>query len=121
MHSDLTDILSNNREPVSDRQLMDYLNGTLTDAERHELEKAMAAGTMEEDALEGLQMVGSQHKLAQYQAEINQSLHEKLRQKKQGRRHKQPPQLQWLLLVTVAVIAMAFLVWFIIRLMHREG
>lgn len=121
MHRDLTDILSNNGQPVSDRQLMDYLNGKLTDAERHELEKLMAADGMNDDALEGLELIENKQQIAQHHAEINKALGDKLKQKKQTRQRRKLPQMQLSIIITAALLALALLVWFIVHQLHKGG
>jgi anti-sigma factor RsiW len=118
MHRDLTDILSSNDQHVSEEQLMDYLNGKLTDAERHELEKMMAADAMQDDALEGLELVENKKQLARHHADINMGLHEKLKEKKQTRKRRNLPQQQLFIIITAAVIALALLVWFIVHFAH---
>ncbi len=41
MNQDLLNILANSNKDIDNQKLMDYLNGKLSDDEKHELEKVL--------------------------------------------------------------------------------
>ena len=88
MHPDLLNILNNTPSAITNKQLDRYLNGDLSDAEQQAFEAAIAASTMDTDALEGLELVANKAHLSKIEAEISQRLREKLPQKKQFRKQK---------------------------------
>jgi hypothetical protein len=119
MHPDLLDILSRKGLPITNEQLVDYLTGDLTHEERNQLERALAGTAMEDDALEGLQMISQKEKIRQYESDINKALREKLHQKSKKSSHKKPVPITMLMLLTGGVLALIFLVWLVIYLMHK--
>lgn len=120
MHNDLLDILSRRELPITNEQLISYLTGKLSDAERHDIEKIIMDSGADKDAMEGLEMIGNKEKLHQYQLEINKALREKLQDKKTGRKKRKTPQINWLLIMTGALLAFILLVWLIFYLLHLK-
>lgn len=121
MHNDLLDILSSKTSAITSEQLINYLSGTLDNNEKHELEKLLLNSGIENEALEGLQMIASREKLSQYESEINKALREKLLQKKKKRRSKFTVQLSFLVILTVALLVLITLVWLLIHLSQTSN
>ena len=118
MHNDLLDILSRRELPITNEQLINYLTGKLSDEERHDIEKIIMNSGADNDAMEGLEMIGNKEKLYQYQLEINKALREKLQERKPVRKKRKMPQINWLLIGTGILLAFILLTWLIIHLLH---
>ena len=118
MRNDLLDILSAKTTAITNEQLINYLTGKMSDEEKHELEKTMLNSGMDNDAIEGLQMVASQEKLHHYEHELNKLLRDKLQHKKTRRKPAGKLQLNYLFLLTGALLAFLLLIWLIFHLMQ---
>ncbi|CAN5441001.1 hypothetical protein BH10BAC3_BH10BAC3_09290 [soil metagenome] len=120
MHNDLLDILSNKTLPISNEQLVNYLTGKLTEQERYDIEKTIINSGVDNEALEGLQLVADKAKILQYQLEINKKLKEKLQQKKPKRRRGKNLQPSYILILTGALLAFIILLWLILHLIQSS-
>ena len=121
MHPDLLDILSHKESPISNQQLVDYLTGNMNDEQSNAFEKSVMANGMDNEALEGLQMLRNKEKITQYQLEINKSLRENLQQKKFTKKKKNTPQLPYLVILTVALLALIILVWVLFHFLQSPA
>ncbi len=72
---DLKDILSGDAESISEEELVKYLEGSLSNEERHLFEKKTADSSFVNDAIEGLQGFKNKKKLDQYVNQLNKNLH----------------------------------------------
>ncbi|MES2649139.1 MAG: hypothetical protein V4717_19840 [Bacteroidota bacterium] len=120
MHNDLLDILSRKVQPISNEQLVKYLTGELSDAEKHNIEESLLNNNIEAEAIEGLQLVKNQEKIQQYQLEIQKSLREKLQQKSVKRKRNKQVQLSYLLLMTGALLAFILLIWLVFYFLQHN-
>ena len=121
MHPDLLDILSHKESPISNQQLVDYLTGIMNDEQSNAFEKTIMANGIDNEALEGLQMLRNKEKIMQYQMEINKSLRENLHQKKSTKNKKSTIQIPYLMILTVALLALIILVWVLIHFMQSQA
>jgi hypothetical protein len=121
MRNELLDILSAKTTAITNEQLIDYLTGKMSDEEMHDLEKTMLNSGIDNDAIEGLQMVASKEKLHQYELELNKVHREKLQQKKTRRKPAGKIQLNYLLLLTGGLLAFLLIIWLIFHLMQSPG
>ena len=87
MNKDLLNILSNSNKDIDNQQLMDYLSGKLSGAEKHEVEQLMADSAFMNDAVEGLEQLHDKKDMQVYVDQLNASLQKSL-EKKKGRRQK---------------------------------
>ena len=78
----LKDILSNLSTEVDQETLLKYLEGRLTDEQKHELEKKMLTTDFDDDAMEGLQEIKNKAKISSLVEQLNRELHKKLEKKK---------------------------------------
>ena len=85
MNNDLLNILSNSNKDIDNQKLMDYLSGKLSDQEKHEVEMWMVDNDFENEALEGLQQMGSNKKLEGYVDQLNKELSTYIKDKKSRR------------------------------------
>lgn len=120
MSNDLLDILSGKTTAITNEQLIKYLTGNLPDNEKHDIEKMLVNNGMDSEALEGLQMIENKEKLRQYELEIHKVLREKLHQKKTTRLPKKQLQLNYLLILTGALLALIILVWLLFHLTQTK-
>jgi len=121
MHPDLLDILSHKESPISNQQLIDYLTGNMNDEQTNAFERSVIANGMDNEALEGLQMLRNKEKITQYQLEINKSLRENLHQKKAIKKKKTTIQLPYLIILTVALLALIILVWVLFHFLQSPS
>lgn len=121
MHSDLLDILSRRELPITNEQLINYLTGKLSAEENHEIEKIIISSGIDNDAVEGLEMVSNKEKLHQYQLDINKALRDKLLPKKSTRKKRRLLELPWLLVMTGGLLVFILLIWLIVYLLHAAN
>ena len=122
MNNDLLDILSNNNDGISNQKLIDYLNGTLPDKEKHEVEKWMSDNDMVNDAMEGLQHVKNKKNLQSYVEQLNKNLQNQLQQKKQHKQKRQFEQSPWIYFATILILLFCIIAYVIIRkILHNGG
>jgi hypothetical protein len=121
MRNELLDILSGKTTAISNEQLVDYLTGRLNESEKHDVEKALTNDGIDEEALEGLQLVINKEKIYQYDAELKKALREKLQQKKPKRLPKKQLQVNSILILTASILALILLVWVVIHLLYTAN
>jgi predicted anti-sigma-YlaC factor YlaD len=117
MSENYKDILSNLSTEVDQELLMQYLEGKLSDAKKHEVEKQLAQGNFEEDALEGLQDFKDKEQL-QYMVEmLNRDLKKKTEKKKKRREKMKIKEQPWLWVSILILILLVALCYIVIRRM----
>jgi len=79
----LKDILSHLSTEVDQETLLKYLEGRLSEEQKHEVEKKMLASEFGDDAMEGLQEIKNKKDLSSLVEQLNRDLHKKLEKKKQ--------------------------------------
>jgi anti-sigma factor RsiW len=122
MSNDLLDILSNNNDKINDQKLIDYLNGDLSDKEKHEVEKWMSDNDMVNDAVEGLQHVKNKKNLQAYVEQLNKNLQNQLEQKKQQQKKRKLKEYPWIYFAIVLILLLCIVAYVIIRRsMHNGG
>lgn len=104
--------LDNNKKPLSDEKLMDYMSGRLSAEEQHEVEQWLAAEGMESDALEGLQGHNADE-TRQTVNRLNHQLQKTLHNKKRKRRPMNTNYLSWIAIVIILMLAV--LAYIVIR------
>ena len=82
MSDKLKDILSHLSSEVDQETLLKYLEGRLSDEQRHEVEKKMMTTNFTDDAMEGLQEIKNKEKISSLVEQLNHDLHKKLEKKK---------------------------------------
>jgi anti-sigma factor RsiW len=84
--SDFKDILNEGGSgKLTDEQLMAYLEGRLSESERHAVEALLSEESMESDALEGLQELNAEEAKS-IKHTLNTGLQKALGKKRRGRR-----------------------------------
>lgn|GEM_PF-5829989 len=104
-------ILNDNFEhPLSEERLNAYLNGRLSDEERHAIEQHLAADSFESDAIEGLNQI-PHHTTASAVHHINHKLDRSLRRKNNVNKRLQTDRTTWLAIIIILVLTVvAYLV-----------
>jgi anti-sigma factor RsiW len=113
MNNDLLNILSNSNKDIDNQQLMDYLSGKLSAAEKHEVEKSMADSDFMNDAVEGLQRMGDKKDVQSYVDHLNRDLQKSLQKKKlrrEKRRLKEGPWAYFAILLIIILCIIGYLV-----------
>lgn len=113
MNNDLLNILSNSNKDIDNQKLMDYLSGKLSDQEKHEVEMWMVDNDFENEALEGLQQMGSNKKLEGYVDQLNKELSTYIKDKK-SRREKRKIETGFWVYVAIAFILIIVVVAYVV-------
>lgn len=114
MHEDLLNILSDSNKDIDNQKLMDYISGKLSDEQKHEVEKWMIDNPFFNEAIEGLQLAGSEKKVQKNVEELNRQLRKYLQQKKRKRGRDFFPVNTWTYIAIVLILAIAVLVYLVI-------
>jgi len=120
MSDKLKDILSHLSTEVDQETLLKYLEGRLTEEQKHELEKKMLGSEFTDDAMEGLQEIKNKERLSSLVDQLNRDLHKKLeKKKKQGERFrfKDKP---WIYIAIVIILLLIVLSYVVIHRMLQQ-
>jgi len=115
MNNDLLNILSNSNKDIDNQQLMDYLSGKLSDAEKHEIEKMMADSAFMNDAVEGLQHITDQKDMQLYVDQLNSSLQKNLKKKRKRRLERQLREGPWGYFAILLILILCIVAFLVIR------
>ena len=113
MSNNLKDILSHLSTEVDQETLLKYLEGRLSDEQRHELEKKMLTSEFSDDAMEGLQEIKNKAKISSLVEQLNRDLHKKLEKRKKRRekiRFKDQPWLYIAIFIVLLLIVLSYVV-----------
>jgi cobalamin biosynthesis Mg chelatase CobN len=109
----LKDILSHLSTEVDQETLLKYLEGRLSEEQKHEVEKKMLATEFSDDAMEGLQEIKNKKDLSSLVEQLNRDLHKKLEKKKQRREKFRIKDQTWLY-ITIVIILLLLVVSFVV-------
>jgi anti-sigma factor RsiW len=109
------DILNQNSS-LDPQKLMDYLEGKLSDKEKHEVESVLADSAFMDDAAEGLSEMKDKQKIASILFELNSQLHKKTQQRRKRQFTDRLPFPGWLVFTTVMIILLVVLAFIIYRM-----
>ena len=109
----LKDILSHLSTEVDQETLLKYLEGRLSEEQKHEVEKKMLATEFSDDAMEGLQEIKNKKDLSSLVEQLNRDLHKKLEKKKQRREKFRIKDQPWLY-ITIVIILLLLVVSFVV-------
>lgn len=113
MSNNLKDILSHLSTEVDQETLLKYLEGRLSDEQKHELEKRMLTSEFSDDAMEGLQEIKNKAKISSLVEQLNRDLHKKLEKRKKRRekfRFKDQPWLYIAIFIVLLLIVLSYVV-----------
>jgi len=109
----LKDILSHLSTEVDQETLLKYLEGRLSEEQKHEIEKKMLATEFSDDAMEGLQEIKNKKDLSSLVEQLNRDLHKKLEKKKQRREKFRIKDQPWLY-ITIVIILLLLVISFVV-------
>jgi anti-sigma factor RsiW len=115
MNNDLLNILSNSNKDIDNQQLMDYLSGKLSAAEKHEVEKSMADSDFMNDAVEGLQNIPDQEDVQRYVGQLNSDLQKSLQKKKQRRLKRRLKENPWGYFAVLLILLLCIIAYLVVR------
>jgi anti-sigma factor RsiW len=114
MNKDLLNILTNSNKDIDNQQLMDYLAGKLSEAERNELEIRMAENDFMNDAMEGLEEIKDKKDIHLFVDQMNRDLQKKLQGKKAKKKKRKIFEQRWVYAGIVLILALAIATWLLI-------
>ena len=120
MPGKLKDILSNLSTEVDQETLLKYLEGRLTDEQKHELEKKMLSSDFNDDAMEGLQSIKDKARILSVVEQLNRDLHNKLERKKLRREKFRFKDQPWLYIAIVIILLLIVLSYIVIHRMLQQ-
>ena len=113
MSDNLKDILSNSNKDIDNQRLMDYLGNHLPAEQKHEVEEAMNDDMFMNDAVEGLQQMGSRQNIETYTEQLNSFLEkqtEKNKSRKLKRRWKDSPYTYFTVIIILVLLVLCYVV-----------
>ncbi|WP_346238056.1 hypothetical protein ABDK00_003165 [Niabella insulamsoli] len=117
MQDELKHILSDKKEAISREQLLQYLNGEMEPAEKHDFEQKIIDDPFEADALEGLDELQDKKRIELIVDDLNRSLRKKTAKKVNSRKRlqlKTPWTLYFSAILLLILIALIFI------FLHRQ-
>ena len=120
MPDKLKDILSHLSTEVDQETLLKYLEGHLTDEQKHELEKKMLGSEFNDDAMEGLQAIKNKRDIPSLVDQLNRDLHKKLEKKKKRREKLRFKDQPWLYIAIVIILLLIILSYVVIHRMLQQ-
>jgi len=116
--ADQDNILQNDDE-LSEEQILKYLEGNLTDAERHRVELQMADSTFVNDAVEGLEHFKNKKDIHSYVDQLNHQLQKHTEKKKKRKTKRRLTGMDGLLLTIVMVLLLCVLGYIAVRVFEK--
>ena len=121
MDEKFKDILSGFSSEIDQEILLKYLQGQLSEEQKHEVEKKMLANEFDNDAMEGLAEIKNKEQLPFLVENLNQQLKRKLKLKKQRREKLRFKDQPWLYAAIVIILLLVVLSYFIIHRMMQQS
>lgn len=120
MAGNLKDILSHLSHEVDQEVLLKYLEGRLTEEERHEVEKKMLSSDFNEDAMDGLHEIKNKEKISSIVEQLNRDLHKKLKKKKDRREKLKYKDQPWLYIAIIIILLLVVISYVVVRKMLQQ-
>ena len=120
MSDKLKDILSHLSPEVDQETLIRYLEGRLSDEQRHDIEKKMLATNFTDDAMDGLQEIKNKEKISSLVEQLNRDLHKKLEKKKKKREKLRFKDHPWLYIAIFIILLLIVLSYMVIQRMLQQ-
>lgn len=121
MNENLKDILSNLSTDIDQETLLLYLQGKLSAEKQHEVEKQILQNEFDSDALEGLEKVKDEKRIAYIIEQLNRELKKKTDKRKLQKSkniiHAQP----WLLATVLIILLLIIISYVVIHFYLREN
>lgn len=114
---DLNEILSDNEQPISEEELLQYLDNNVPDKEKYNIEKKLIDNPFEEDAVQGLAAIHNTDAVATYVKQLNSKLTQ-LATKKQ-RKKRELNITKWVVLAIMVLLFICVIGYFLITLYQK--
>jgi len=114
--ADWKDILSDNAEPLSDEELLQYLDNAIPEEEKHAIEKKLADGSFESDALDGLAQLKSTDAVKRNVSQLNKKLQQQLQDKKQRQQKRKFKEMEWIVFAILILLLICVIGYAVIRI-----
>lgn len=121
MNENLKNILSNLSTEVDQETLIKYLQGSLSEDQKHEIEKKMLSSNFDDDALEGLQQIKNKENITSLVEQLNRDLQKKLNKKKQRREKLRFKDQPWLYIAIVIILLLIVVSYFVIQRLLKNN
>ena len=120
MSKNIKDILSHLSGEIDQETLIKYLQGQLTEEQKHEVEKKMMDSSFHDDAMEGLQEIRNKENISLVVEQLNRDLKRKLGKKKSSREKLRIKDQPWIYISLIILLLLIVLSYFLIqRLMQN--
>src|SRR5262245_40097483 len=120
MPGNLKDILSHLSTEIDQETLLKYLEGQLSDEQRHEIEKKMLGSAFNDDAMEGLNQIKNKERISGLVEQLNRELHKKLEKKKKRREKLRFKDQPWLYIAIIIILLLIVLSYVVIHRMLQQ-
>ena len=121
MPDNLKDILSHLSTTVDQETLLLYLQGKLSEKEKHEIEKNLLQDDFNDDAIEGLHEIKDKQQI-QYMVEmLNRDLKKKTAKKRMRREKMKIKDQPWIYIAILILILLIALSYMVIHKMMNKG
>ena len=120
MSENLKDILSHLSTEVDQETLLKYLEGRLSDEQKHEIEKKMLGSEFNDDAMEGFQEIRNKKDISSLVEQLNRDLHKKLEKKNKRREKLRFKNQPWLYIAVVIILLLIVLSYVVIQKMLQQ-
>lgn len=117
MRENLKNILSHLTPDIDQETLLLYLQGKLSDEQKHEVEKKLADNDFDSDAMDGLEEFKDKQQIAYTVEMLNRDLKKRVEKKKQRRAKMALKDQSWLYIAVFIVILLVIICYIIIRKM----
>jgi predicted secreted protein len=120
MRENLKDILSHLTPDIDQETLLLYLQGKLSEEQRHEVEKKLADSDFDSDAMDGLEEFKDKQQITYTIEMLNRDLKKKVEKKKQRRAKLALPDQTWIYIAVFIVILLIIISYFVIHRMMQK-
>ena len=119
MNNDLLNILSNDDKEFDNQKLVEYLNGNLSEKEKHEVEEIISGNDFMADAVEGLERIRDKKNIPLSVEQLNKSLHAQIEKKKTRRDKRSLREYPWIYITIILVLSICIIGYLVIRLYYQ--
>ena len=119
MTEEKNDMFSSGSGAPDDKKLLEFLNGSLPEAEKNQLESQVPENPFLQDAVEGLETIGDKTGLHKVVHHLNQQLHQQLYPKKTRKIKRDARFGEWIYWAILIVLLLAITGFLMLRFMMK--